>query len=179
MLFRSGNRWRQSSALVTAKPGSRCLASLGTSDWPLWRSTVDRIGSGWPGRQSVPFTASRSGLGAELHTTVPLEYNNSATVLANRTIAVVRIIMAMGLTAVITRNASIDVQHRAIRSASLGMICRHIDIPYLTSRPQVLSTILAVGPLVLTDVMPFSMAAAPEYISLLPMTWPLPAFRLK
>lgn len=127
----------------------------------------------------MPFTASRSGLGAELHTTVPLEYNNSATVLANRTIAVVRIIMAMGLTAVITRNASIDVQHRAIRSASLGMICRHIDIPYLTSRPQVLSTILAVGPLVLTDVMPFSMAAAPEYISLLPMTWPLPAFRLK
>lgn len=44
---------------------------------------------------------------------------------------------------------------------------------------QVLSTTSAVGPLALTEAMPFSIAAAPEYISLLPMTWPLPAFRLK
>jgi hypothetical protein len=44
---------------------------------------------------------------------------------------------------------------------------------------QVLSSTGAVGPLVLTDWMPFSMAAVLEYISLLPMICPLPALRTK
>src|SRR5690554_2448164 len=44
---------------------------------------------------------------------------------------------------------------------------------------QLRSVVLAPGAFFFTEAMPFSMAAADEYISLLPMIWPLAAFRLK
>ena len=41
------------------------------------------------------------------------------------------------------------------------------------------STTAAFGAFVFTELMPFSIAEVDEYISLFPITWPLPAFRVK
>lgn len=51
--------------------------------------------------------------------------------------------------------------------------------PLAPASGQVRSTTLAAGALFLTDWMPFSIAAADEYISLRPITWPLAAFSVK
>lgn len=77
-------------------------------------------------------------------------------------------------------------------SASWGGAWRRIAAPRVPSAKQgggsdatapvhvqVLSLTVGVGPLVLTDSMPLSRAAALEYISLWPMICPLVAVRLK